>query len=447
MPSQPVRFRPSWSALLLAAPVLLIAAPLVAAPIQPDKPALEPMQKPNLAPTKRRPAIQARFTVSGATVRDSTTGLTWEKAPPDSTFDWNAARTRCDGLVLGGHGDWRIPRVEEIRTLFQTDPPDTFLVKDHPFTVTTQQRWTATGNPATRFAILVSNGNIHHEPTTEAIAVWCVRGGANTAYPGSSPRFQYVDGTNYKHVLDKQTGLIWRAQPTGYGDWFHVRAECRQEGPGWRLATAAEYTALIDLTAPGSPKLPVGHPFANTYPPTYDVVQRWSSTQPTTAAATAVRLADAATTTVDKLTVTPSGFCVKGDPAAVRFSLVDGDGAVLDHDTQLVWARAPIYVKDTHAAHKAACAARDGASVTGWRLPTVREFRTILDQASPTRPKLVAGHLFTDLRTDSSQMMWTADASTAVAFKTADIGYATVSEGGYHKDSKHHAWCVRAHLP
>lgn len=440
MSSKLLRFRPSWSLLALAGLAMLAASPLSAAPLEVAR-----QNELKKVPTLR-PVVTTRWVTTTTTVRDTTTGLTWERAPSEAKLDWNAAKSKCDGLVLGGSSDWRIPRIEELKTLFETDPPDTFLATGHPFTVSTQSRWTATGNPANRYTVLVSNGNLFGSPTSTPVAVWCVRGGANTTYPSSNPRFQFVDGTNYKQVLDTQTSLAWRTQPTTFGDWFHAREECRQEGPGWRLATKDEYVGLMDPAAPGSPKLPVGHPFNNTYPPGYDIMLRWSSTQPTTAEATVVRLSDASVSTTAKLTGSVSGFCVKGDPAAPRFSLVEGDTAVLDTDTQLVWTRTPTYVKDTHANQKAACTAKDTAGASGWRLPTVNEFLTIVDYHSSEKPELVAGHLFTGLQTSSSQMMWTADPGSSVAFKTVDIYSAYVSQGGYHKDNKHYAWCVRSNL-
>ncbi|HRI07311.1 MAG TPA: DUF1566 domain-containing protein [Nannocystaceae bacterium] len=417
--------------LLVGAAALLLDGPSAAAP---KLPGATPTSTPRL-PVKR-------FSVSGEVVRDNKTGLSWERAPSAVKREWGAARSACDGSTLGGFDDWRIPRVEELKTLFETTPPTTQLAADHPFTVTSEERWTSTGDPARRTAVLVANGNIFGHAVSDALAVWCVRGGSNTAYPGSNPRFTYVEGSSYKRALDGKTGVVWRLGPIAYNDWYGARRECRKEGPGWRLATRGEYESLIDPTAPGSPKLPVGHPFANTYAPAYDGVSRWSSTMTSTATAETMRLSDGAAATVAKTTGEVSGYCVQGDPGAQRFSLVDEGAAVVDAETMLVWARSPIAVKAPQETHAAACAAKDVAGATGWRLPTVKEYETIVEATQAGTPKVVSGHPFTEIPAGSYLPFWTSDPAGGPAFKTLDV--ATGQASGYSKNTPLHGWCVRS---
>jgi hypothetical protein len=444
----PSRPRCVW---LLAGLVLVPALPLAAAPLEPAKNQLESIKKvesvKKLEPVVRDTSVatNSRFVTTSTTARDTTTGLTWERAPSEQKLDWNALKSKCDGLVLGGHSDWRIPRVEELKSLFEKTGAETHLVTGHPFTVSTQSRWTATGNPKSRYMVLLSNGNMFGELTGTLIAGWCVRGGAVTAYPGTNPRFKYVDGTDYRQILDTQTNVVWRADPTSFNDWYSARSDCRKEGAGWRLATKQEYLALMDPTAPGSPKLPVGHPFVKTFP-IYDEKLLWSSTHASTAEVAVARFSDASVSNAGKTSGGNSGYCVKGDPTAPRFSLVEGDTAVLDRETQLVWQRAVTYVKDTHGNHIAACAAKNAPGSTGWRLPTVKEFETIADPWLDAPPKLVTGHMFTDVRAENYQNFWTADPASGVAFFTFDVGRGTKA-GGYYKDNTHFAWCVRPNMP
>jgi hypothetical protein len=48
---------------------------------------------------------------------DATSGLCWEN-PPTTTdaMAWADAAAYCDALVLGGHCDWRLPSISELRT-------------------------------------------------------------------------------------------------------------------------------------------------------------------------------------------------------------------------------------------------------------------------------------------------------------------------------------------
>ncbi len=51
------------------------------------------------------------------TVRDDGTGLVWEQAPPGVASNWRSALARCEGLVLGGRDDWRMPSAKELQTI------------------------------------------------------------------------------------------------------------------------------------------------------------------------------------------------------------------------------------------------------------------------------------------------------------------------------------------
>lgn len=51
------------------------------------------------------------------TASDAGTGLTWELHPPVVFRTWPDAVVACEGLVLGGHDDWRLPSFAEMATL------------------------------------------------------------------------------------------------------------------------------------------------------------------------------------------------------------------------------------------------------------------------------------------------------------------------------------------
>jgi hypothetical protein len=53
------------------------------------------------------------------TVTDSSTGLMWQKTPECRT-DWNSAIVYVRELSLGGHSDWRLPRIEELEGLYRS---------------------------------------------------------------------------------------------------------------------------------------------------------------------------------------------------------------------------------------------------------------------------------------------------------------------------------------
>jgi hypothetical protein len=53
---------------------------------------------------------------------DPTSGLLWENPPDDTSVYWDVAVSYCDGLSLGGHDDWVMPTVDELRSLIRGCP-------------------------------------------------------------------------------------------------------------------------------------------------------------------------------------------------------------------------------------------------------------------------------------------------------------------------------------
>jgi len=52
--------------------------------------------------------------------RDPATGLMWTKKDNGSDVTWQAATDYCRNLQLAGHGDWRLPTIDELRGI--SDP-------------------------------------------------------------------------------------------------------------------------------------------------------------------------------------------------------------------------------------------------------------------------------------------------------------------------------------
>jgi hypothetical protein len=63
------------------------------------------------------PGMPRSYLVGTDTTIDCVTGLEWQRAVARETFSPTAAIAYCDGLVLGGHDDWRLPSTIELMTL------------------------------------------------------------------------------------------------------------------------------------------------------------------------------------------------------------------------------------------------------------------------------------------------------------------------------------------
>ena len=60
-----------------------------------------------------------QFTKVNNTVSDSETGLEWQdnSDTTSSTYTWQEAINHCETLTLDTHDDWRLPNVNELKTL------------------------------------------------------------------------------------------------------------------------------------------------------------------------------------------------------------------------------------------------------------------------------------------------------------------------------------------
>ncbi len=50
---------------------------------------------------------------------DSTSGLCWQNPPSSSTMFASDAVTHCEDMTFGGHNDWRLPDIDELRSLIR----------------------------------------------------------------------------------------------------------------------------------------------------------------------------------------------------------------------------------------------------------------------------------------------------------------------------------------
>ena len=137
----------------------------------------------------------ARFTcvLGDAAVLDNETGLVWDEVP-DGQRTWAAASDYCYSTNIAGKAGWRLPTVEELRSLVDpTAPAPPKLPVGHPFSAddiiatSIDFYWTATtsnASTANAYVLTFFSGNVNGtKAKSESHYTWCVRGGtAHDAY-------------------------------------------------------------------------------------------------------------------------------------------------------------------------------------------------------------------------------------------------------------------------
>jgi Protein of unknown function (DUF1566) len=148
-------------------------------------PAVSPSGSPSFGNYKRTSLTcpSAGFTDNGnGTVTDNLTGLMWAQNASIGGFPktWYNALIYCNSLTLGGHGDWRLPNMNELRSLFDPSLPSPYLPAGHPFIGVQYCYWTSTTyvyNTTAAWNVYLTIGVNGMDVKIYTYYVWPVRGG------------------------------------------------------------------------------------------------------------------------------------------------------------------------------------------------------------------------------------------------------------------------------
>lgn len=118
----------------------------------------------------------------GEAVKDSVTGLVWEREP-DYIFDvWDRSLARCATKTVGGRQGWRAPSIDEIKTLVDPEQQDPSLPASHPFrNIKSGIYWTATTHPTDDIVAWQQSffsGQAVTDQKSGTRRLWCVLGDA-----------------------------------------------------------------------------------------------------------------------------------------------------------------------------------------------------------------------------------------------------------------------------
>lgn len=126
---------------------------------------------------KPRPGPRFILDPSGETVSAPKTGLMWQKKAGDETFTWQEAKVHCEGLVLAGHSDWRLPSLKELATL--VDPKSFLPTLDGNFFPDEPSNFYWAATPAEyeggAWAVMFIIGSTFTQGDTSPFPVRCVR--------------------------------------------------------------------------------------------------------------------------------------------------------------------------------------------------------------------------------------------------------------------------------
>jgi hypothetical protein len=73
------------------------------------------------------------------TWKDPSTGLVWQNDGANPKLNWQKAKEYCRNLSLVGLDDWRLPNIDELRTILTKNKSNKYTKK--PLTKTTKERY------------------------------------------------------------------------------------------------------------------------------------------------------------------------------------------------------------------------------------------------------------------------------------------------------------------
>lgn len=115
---------------------------------------------------------------SEKTWTDSETGLTWTVKDNGEDVSWNQARNYCGSLDLDGQADWRLPTIDELKTIFDKKQSKTYKAKG-PIELEMPGIWSSsTNNSEDVWSLNFSYGGKSLSPTggcSSAGRTLCVR--------------------------------------------------------------------------------------------------------------------------------------------------------------------------------------------------------------------------------------------------------------------------------
>ena len=115
-------------------------------------------------------------------VTDSLTGLMWVRSPSITPATWANALTSANNLTLCGFSDWRLPNINELKSLVNSEAADpaAFLNAQGFTGVQASYYWSSSsyaGSAANAWLVDLSDGNVLVSNKSDINYVWPVRAG------------------------------------------------------------------------------------------------------------------------------------------------------------------------------------------------------------------------------------------------------------------------------
>ncbi|MBL7181236.1 MAG: DUF1566 domain-containing protein [Desulfobacterales bacterium] len=151
-------------------------------------------EEPDAGRAVQTPPAKDRFVDNqDGTITDTKTNLMWIQNGWRLDFfaaeTWTDAKKKCENFKLGGYSDWRLPTVEEWRSLIDPDRRNPAMIEPNPFEniIAHMPYWTHSEftysrdrtcikqRPLETFTVLLYSGSVNHQKKTDRAFILPVR--------------------------------------------------------------------------------------------------------------------------------------------------------------------------------------------------------------------------------------------------------------------------------
>ena len=126
--------------------------------------------------------LSADFTKSRDVITDSKTGLEWQDNNESNSTkrSWQGAIDYCESLSLNAYDDWRLPNINELKTLIDRSKEQPAIVNGFEY-VQSDSYWSSTSivdHENVAWFVYFYNGSVFGDPPKDDnLYVRCVRDG------------------------------------------------------------------------------------------------------------------------------------------------------------------------------------------------------------------------------------------------------------------------------
>ena len=123
-------------------------------------------------------ASDTRFKKTELVVYDKETKLIWQRKGSSKKMSWSNAKEYCENLLWGGYDDWRLPTIDELKSIVDYSRYNPAIDTDY-FDIKSDYYWSSTtdvSDSSYAWHVLFDGGNDHWHLKSLHDYALCVRG-------------------------------------------------------------------------------------------------------------------------------------------------------------------------------------------------------------------------------------------------------------------------------